>query len=67
MHCADTSALLVEFRGTYPVLSDVEEARSLQYRCECIESFLIDQGLNFSLSPSSQFLTNRLTIRFGLA
>ncbi|KAK7738975.1 hypothetical protein SLS62_011332 [Diatrype stigma] len=36
----------VEFQGRYPVLSDVEEARSLQYRCECIESFLIDQGLD---------------------
>lgn len=34
------------FPGTVPILSDVEEARTLQYRCECIESFLIDQGLD---------------------
>lgn len=29
-----------------PVLSHVEEARALQYKCECIESSLIDQGLD---------------------
>ncbi|RYP04184.1 hypothetical protein DL765_010285 [Monosporascus sp. GIB2] len=34
------------FPGTIPVLSDVEEARALQYKCECIESYLIDQGLD---------------------
>ncbi|KAI1094805.1 hypothetical protein F5B19DRAFT_443510 [Rostrohypoxylon terebratum] len=32
--------------GTVPILSEVEEARALQYKCECIESFLIDQGLD---------------------
>ncbi|KAI5865021.1 hypothetical protein GGS23DRAFT_404829 [Durotheca rogersii] len=39
--------------GTVPVLSDAEEARALQYRCECIESFLIDQGLDLH---NTQFL-----------
>ncbi|RYP27722.1 hypothetical protein DL767_007559 [Monosporascus sp. MG133] len=34
------------FPGTIPVLSDIEEARALQYKCECIESYLIDQGLD---------------------
>ncbi|RYO76520.1 hypothetical protein DL762_002088 [Monosporascus cannonballus] len=34
------------FPGTIPVLSDVEEARALQYKCECIENYLIDQGLD---------------------
>ncbi|KAI1634325.1 hypothetical protein F4809DRAFT_651917 [Biscogniauxia mediterranea] len=34
------------FTGNIPILSDVEEARSLQYKCECIESFLIDEGLD---------------------
>ncbi|KAI0025343.1 hypothetical protein F4780DRAFT_790951 [Xylariomycetidae sp. FL0641] len=33
-------------RGTIPTLSAVEEARSVQYQCECIESYLIDQGLD---------------------
>ncbi len=55
----------LEFRGTYPVLCDVEEARSLQYRCECVESFLIDQGLSLTYSFSSQFFANILAIRFG--
>ncbi|ORY66348.1 uncharacterized protein BCR38DRAFT_429963 [Pseudomassariella vexata] len=32
--------------ATIPILSDVEEARALQYKCECIESSLIDQGLD---------------------
>ncbi|KAI1826462.1 hypothetical protein F4861DRAFT_545987 [Xylaria intraflava] len=32
--------------GNIPVLSEIEEARSLQYRCECIESYLIDEGLD---------------------
>ncbi|KAI0172322.1 hypothetical protein GGR52DRAFT_549904 [Hypoxylon sp. FL1284] len=39
--------------GTLPVLSDAEEARALQYKCECIESFLIDQGLDLH---DAQFL-----------
>ncbi|KAI2621081.1 hypothetical protein GGR54DRAFT_87781 [Hypoxylon sp. NC1633] len=39
--------------GTVPILSDVEEARALQYKCECIESFLIDQGLDLH---DAQFL-----------
>ncbi|KAH8675862.1 hypothetical protein BX600DRAFT_453731 [Xylariales sp. PMI_506] len=29
-----------------PILSNVEEARALQYKCECIESSLIDQGVD---------------------
>ncbi|KAI1351182.1 hypothetical protein F5Y01DRAFT_130613 [Xylaria sp. FL0043] len=32
--------------GNVPVLCEIEEARSLQYRCECIESYLIDEGLD---------------------
>ncbi|KAK8088252.1 Zinc finger protein RME1 [Apiospora hydei] len=32
-------------------LSDAEEARALQYKCECIESSLIDQGLDL-LDPN---------------
>lgn len=32
--------------GNIPVLCEIEEARSLQYRCECIESYLIDEGLD---------------------
>ncbi|GAP90464.1 putative zinc finger protein [Rosellinia necatrix] len=32
--------------GSVPVLCEVEEARSLQYQCECIESYLIDEGLD---------------------
>ncbi|OTB16040.1 hypothetical protein K445DRAFT_22359 [Daldinia sp. EC12] len=39
--------------GTVPILSDIEEARALQYKCECIESFLIDQGLDLH---DAQFL-----------
>ncbi|KAI1336462.1 hypothetical protein F5Y15DRAFT_427102 [Xylariaceae sp. FL0016] len=42
----ETFAISQNFAGTVPVLSDVEEARSLQYRCECIESYLIDEGLD---------------------
>ncbi|KAI1304790.1 hypothetical protein F5Y03DRAFT_395313 [Xylaria venustula] len=30
--------------GNIPVLCEIEEARSLQYQCECIESYLIDEG-----------------------
>ncbi|KAL7628147.1 hypothetical protein AAE478_002345 [Parahypoxylon ruwenzoriense] len=41
------------FPGTVPILSDVEEARALQYKCECIESSLIDQGLDLH---DAQFL-----------
>lgn len=36
---------LKDLPGTVPILSDIEEARALQYKCECIESFLIDQGM----------------------
>ncbi|KAI2635021.1 hypothetical protein GGS21DRAFT_490230 [Xylaria nigripes] len=32
--------------GKIPVLSEIEEARSIQYRCECIESYLIDLGFD---------------------
>ncbi|KAK8137819.1 hypothetical protein PG984_001199 [Apiospora sp. TS-2023a] len=32
-------------------LSDAEEARALQYKCECIESSLLDQGLDL-LDPN---------------
>ncbi|RXG46225.1 hypothetical protein VDGE_30287 [Verticillium dahliae] len=31
-----------------PVLCEAEEARSLQYRCECIEAAILDQGLNLT-------------------
>ncbi|ETS87534.1 hypothetical protein PFICI_01362 [Pestalotiopsis fici W106-1] len=31
---------------TAPILSEVEEARTLQYKCECIESLLIDRGVD---------------------
>lgn len=31
---------------TPPILSEVEEARALQYKCECIESLLIDRGVD---------------------
>jgi hypothetical protein len=33
-----------ELLAPVPILSEIEEARALQYRCECIESSLIDQG-----------------------
>ncbi|KAK6078721.1 hypothetical protein SCUP234_06059 [Seiridium cupressi] len=32
--------------GKPPNLSEAEEARALQYKCECIESLLIDQGVD---------------------
>ncbi|KAI0165536.1 hypothetical protein GGR57DRAFT_125256 [Xylariaceae sp. FL1272] len=32
--------------GIFPSLSDIEEARSLQYRCECIESYLVEEGFD---------------------
>ncbi|KAI0197759.1 hypothetical protein F4808DRAFT_289193 [Astrocystis sublimbata] len=32
--------------GNFPVLCEIEEARSLQYRCECIESDLAEKGLD---------------------
>ncbi|XXG99062.1 Translation machinery-associated protein 22 [Hypoxylon texense] len=49
----ETYAKSQNLPGTVPVLSDVEEARALQYKCECIESFLIDQGLDLH---DAQFL-----------
>jgi hypothetical protein len=35
-----------QISGTIPGLSNVEEARTLQYKCECIESYLAEQGLD---------------------
>ncbi|KAI0409076.1 hypothetical protein F4802DRAFT_311876 [Xylaria palmicola] len=34
--------------GDIPVLSEIEEARSLQYRCECIELYLLEKGIDIS-------------------
>ncbi|KAI1327461.1 hypothetical protein F5Y16DRAFT_410242 [Xylariaceae sp. FL0255] len=46
LRALETFARSQNLSGLIPVLSDSEEARSLQYRCECIESCLIDQGLD---------------------
>ncbi|KAK3311173.1 uncharacterized protein B0T15DRAFT_385537 [Chaetomium strumarium] len=32
--------------GNIPLLSEIEEARVLQYQCECIETACLDQGIN---------------------
>ncbi|TQN66448.1 hypothetical protein CSHISOI_08967, partial [Colletotrichum shisoi] len=31
-----------------PIISELEEARSLQYRCECIETAFLEQGFDLS-------------------
>ncbi|KAI1079453.1 hypothetical protein F5B20DRAFT_590617 [Whalleya microplaca] len=40
----ETYAISQNVAGSIPVLSDVEEARALQYKCECLESHLIDEA-----------------------
>ncbi|KAI1180489.1 hypothetical protein F4777DRAFT_585401 [Nemania sp. FL0916] len=42
--------------GNVPVLCEIEEARSLQYRCECIESHLIDEGIDLYDARFLEFL-----------
>ncbi|KAH6660562.1 hypothetical protein BKA67DRAFT_548440 [Truncatella angustata] len=42
----ETYAESHDFPNAPPILSEVEEARALQYKCECIESLLIDQGVD---------------------
>ena len=34
-----------------PLLSEIEEARALQYQCECIETACIDRGMLLSPAP----------------
>ncbi|KAK4240701.1 hypothetical protein C8A03DRAFT_13004 [Achaetomium macrosporum] len=35
-----------ELSGNIPLLSEIEEARVLQYQCECIETACLDQGID---------------------
>jgi hypothetical protein len=35
---------VLDLSDKIPRLSEIEEARAVQYRCECIESACIDQG-----------------------
>ncbi|KAI1436573.1 hypothetical protein GGR50DRAFT_701485 [Xylaria sp. CBS 124048] len=44
LRALETYARNQHLSGNMPVLSEIEEARSLQYRCECIESYLLDEG-----------------------
>ncbi|KAI8629236.1 hypothetical protein F5Y19DRAFT_485132 [Xylariaceae sp. FL1651] len=46
LRALETYAHSQNLSGNVPILSEIEEARSLQYRCECIESYLIDEGLD---------------------
>ncbi|KAI0109552.1 hypothetical protein GGR51DRAFT_569838 [Nemania sp. FL0031] len=46
LRALETYARSQNISGNVPVLCEIEEARSLQYRCECIESYLIDEGLD---------------------
>lgn len=46
----DTSALL-GLASRIPILSEAEEARALQYRCECLEAALFQQGESTQMLP----------------
>ncbi|KAI0478741.1 hypothetical protein GGR56DRAFT_338597 [Xylariaceae sp. FL0804] len=52
------------FAGSVPILSDVEEARALQYKCECIESYLIDEA-GLDLHDANFLDALKLSIRDG--
>ena len=39
-----SDAISIDLSDKIPVLSEIEEARSLQYQCECIESAFVEQG-----------------------
>jgi hypothetical protein len=44
--------IVLDLADKIPCLSEIEEARALQYRCECIESACLDQGKGHRL-PSN--------------
>ncbi|KAJ2984630.1 hypothetical protein NUW58_g5957 [Xylaria curta] len=46
LRALETYARSQNLSGIVPVLCELEEARSLQYRCECFESYLIDEGID---------------------
>lgn len=50
-----SDTLSIDLSDKIAVLSEIEEARSLQYQCECIESAFVEQG---RFAPSLQSSTN---------
>ncbi|KAI1499665.1 hypothetical protein F5X99DRAFT_410852 [Biscogniauxia marginata] len=66
LRALETYAQSQNIAGTIPILSDVEEARSLQYKCECIESCLIDEGMQLHYRPSNPPALNHSPLQIGL-